>query len=137
MLTMLMCLYTLDAADSAEVTITANDTPQGGIAATAGTVTATAVPTVEMLATEIAAAYVLMVEYGEEAQDTTKDGAKRLAIWTETLENIRDKREKLRDFAGAELPTSTTRTISFFPTDASEEDEDNPTTSRMTMNKKW
>lgn len=130
-------LYTLDGDDSDEVTITANDSPQGGITATAGTVTETAVPTIEMLATEIAAAYLLIIQYGEEAKDTDKDGYKRLEIWEGMLENIRAKKEKVRDFSGTELPVATTRGIVFAPNNTTEEDTENPTHSRMTMNKKW
>lgn len=130
-------IYTIDADDYTEVTISANDSPQGGITATAGTVTETAVPTVEMLSTEIAAAYLLAIEYGDEAQDSGKDGAKRLAIWEAMLERIRSKKEKVRDFAKQELPTATTRGISFYPNNTSEEDTDNPTPNRITMGKKW
>lgn len=131
-------IYSVEGADYEAVTISSTD-PQTveGITATGGTVTATAVPTVEMLTTEIAAAYLLMQEYGAEAQDTDKDGAKRLAIWEEDLQAIREKKQKVYNFAGVELNKSTVRGLSFYPNDTSEEDADNPTTNRMTMNKKF
>lgn len=132
-------LWSKGAGDSGEVTITSTD-PQtvSGITATGGTVTETAPPLVEMLATEIAGAYLLMVDYGPESQDTTKEGQSRLALCTTTLEAIRDKKEKLFDFQGNELANSSTKSLSFYPTTASDDPEAvDSTGNRFTMTKKF
>jgi len=132
-------IYSQSAGDSAEVTLTSTD-PQtvSGITATGGTVTEIAPPLLEMLATEIAAANILMVDYGPESQDTTKDGQSRLDLWTKVLEALRDKKEKLFDFAGVELPTSTSKTLDFYPTATSDDPEaTDSTANKFTMNKKF
>ncbi len=127
-----------DSGDPTDVTISSTD-PQtvAGITATGGSIVEVAPPMVEYLSTEIAAAIVLTTEYGPEAQDTDKDGLKRLAVQVKTLENIKNKVEKLFDYEGVELPASSTKRISFYPTAASEEDEEDPTANRITMNTKF
>lgn len=131
-------LYTAEGDDSLLVTIESTD-PQtvAGITATGGTVTQVTVPYIEMLATEIAAAMLLITEYGPEAQDTDKDGFKRLSIWEKDLDKIAAKQQEVLDFAGNELPRSTTKSLSFFPTTASQDDETDPTYNRFTMNKRF
>lgn len=130
--------YSRDDDDSAGVTVTSTD-PQTvqGITATGGTVTTIAPPLIRLLATEIAAARMLIIEYGEEAQDTDKDGFKRLALWEEDLELIATKKKKLFNYAGEELARSTLGRLVFKPNDTTEVDADNPTDSRFTMNRKF
>ena len=134
----MVTIYTYAGADSTQLTITSTD-PQtvSGITATAGTVTEIAVPLVETLATEIATAYLLMTEYGAEAQDTDKDGSKRLEIWLDMLKNLQAKSEKLFDFAGALLPLSAAGRIAFYPTELSATDDDDPTANFFQRNQKF
>lgn len=131
-------IYSYAGADATQLTITSTD-PQtvAGITATAGTVTEISVPLVELLSTEIAAAYLLMTEYGAEAQNTDKDGKARLEIWLEMLKAIQAKTEKLFDFAGNLLPLSSTGRIAFYPTEASYDDTDNPTGNFFERNQKF
>lgn len=131
-------IYTYTGNDSTQLTITSSD-PQtvSGITATSGTVTEIAVPLVETLATEIAAAMLLTAEYGAEAQGTDKDGNRRMEFWMEMLEAIKKKIEKLFDFAGVILPLSTTDSIAFYPTETSYDDTDNPTGNFFERNQKF
>mgnify|MGYP001567108090 CR=1 FL=1 len=128
-------LYTIDGDDSAQLTITSTD-PQtvAGITATGGTVTEIAVPMVEYLSTEIACAQLLIIEYSAEAQGTDKDGYKRMAAAKAILKGIQSKLEKIFDFASVELAMATTANLSFYPTELSRTDADDPTENRMTMN---
>ena len=121
-----------------DVTLTSTD-PQtvAGITATGGTLVQVTTPYIEYLATEIATAYILLVEYGAEAQDSDKDGAKRLALVEKELKSIREKKTKLFDNGGTELALRSSGRLSFYPTDASEEDVDDPTPFRFKMNDKY
>lgn len=131
-------MYTVDGDDSSQVTITSTD-PQtvSGITATGGTITELAVPMIEYLATEVAAAQLLIVEYGPEAQDTDKDGYKRMAAARAMLKEIQKKTEKIFDFAAVELPRTSTKRLAWYPTEASATDEDDPTDNRLKMNSKY
>lgn len=129
-----VALYSIDANDATDVTVTTATQTVSGITATNGTVTEIAPPLLEVLATEITAASLLINEYGPESQDTDKDGYKRLAMWEKILKNIANKTEKVFDFAGQELPRSTTRTVVFYP-DAASRTGDDPTANKATMNK--
>jgi hypothetical protein len=132
-----VAFFSVAGNDPLSVSVTANNSPQAGVTATAGSTAEVAVPLVEAAAKNIAAALLLINEYGAESQDTNKDGYKMMALWRELLENIRDKKTKVFDFAGNELPGNTGRSISFFPTAGSETDPVNPTNSRFTMNQKF
>jgi hypothetical protein len=134
----IVTIHSIDGNDSTAVTITSTD-PQtvAGITSTGGTVTEVAVPFIENLTTETATAYLLMTEYGPEAQDTDKDGAKRLAMVREILEGIRKKEEKVFDFAGVELARASTKTISFFPADGSEDADGVPIESKFKINQRF
>lgn len=131
-------IYSIDDGDSTDVTITSTDPDTvEGITATGGTVTAVAPPMAEALASNIAAAYTLITEYGPEAQDTDKDGFKRLAEWTDVLKRIAKKEEKLFDFADNELPRSSTKRLKFFPKSGSEDDNEEEIVNQVTMNQKF
>lgn len=144
--------FQFDSISSAVVTITADNQlkaivdvtlsstdPQtvAGITATGGTPVAVASGYIEYLATEIATCYLLLTEYGAEAQDSDKDGAKRLAMVEEELEKIRGKKTKLFDASGNEFTVRTGSRLKFYPNDASKEDTENPTPNRFTMNQKF
>lgn len=132
----------------AEVLITANNQDESvtdvditakveavGITITEGTANPVTVPFIEYLATEIATAYLFFAEYGEEAKDTDKDGSKFMGLATEDLKGIQGKSEKLHDFSGTELPRSQADRISFYPNASSEDDADDPTAFKSSMNK--
>jgi hypothetical protein len=121
--------------DDLDVTITSTD-PQtvAGITATGGTVTGVGVKIVEILATGMAAAYLLIQEYGPEAQDTDKDGFKKLALYHKLKVRIQNGEEKLYDYSKTELPTSDTKELTFYPTEASRTDDTDPTANQFTMN---
>ena len=130
-------IYNKDqTGDYLDVTVTSTD-PQtvSGITATCGTVTEIAVPLIEYISTEISTALLLTVEYGAETQDSDKNGFKRLALCDSILNSIADKKEKIYDFNSVELPASTTKQIVFSPNDTTEDDDDEPTAFKFTMNK--
>jgi len=131
-------LYSLEADDSTQLLITSTD-PQteSGITATGGTITETALPFLEAIATDIAVARLFIIQYGAESENTDKDGYKLLALATETLKDIREKKEKIYDFAGVELEQSTARSLVFYPTESSRTDADDPTDNWITRNLKW
>jgi hypothetical protein len=95
------------------------------------------------LASQLAAAFVLIDEYGKEAQDTDKDGYKRLNVLTNEngtglLDKIQKKEVKLfSDTTSQELATSTTRTPIFRPNNLSSlsTDPDVSTTRKIPINK--
>ena len=128
-------LYSVDAGVVADVQITSTD-PQtvAGITATGGTVEQVAPPYVEAISIQIASAYLLIEEYGAEAQGTDKDGYKRMQLWESVLKKIAKKQEKLFDYASVELPASASQTISFYPTRASDTQSSNPTSSFFKKN---
>jgi len=131
-------IYSIVGDDSTDVAISSTN-PQTvtGITATGGTVTEVFPPVLESLATEIAVAHLLITEYGEEAQDTDKDGFKRLETWTEMLKNIAAKKEKLFNFAEIELTRSSTKRLASFPIDDSVDDNDEEIVNKVTMNKRF
>jgi hypothetical protein len=95
------------------------------------------------LASQLAAAFVLIDEYGKEAQDTDKDGYKRLGLLTNEdgtgiLDKIQKKELKLfSDTTSQELNTATTRTPIFRPNNLSQ-NSTNPevsTKEKIMMNK--
>jgi len=131
-------LYSTDGGVPSQVTISSVD-PQtvSGIVATGGTLTEISIPMVESLTAQAAAAYLLMAEYGMEQQDTDKDGAKFLALVREILEKIRDKKEKLFDFAGVELSRSTTKSLSFFARDGSVDANGEALSNKFTINQRF
>lgn len=124
--------------DTADVTPTSTD-PQtvAGITATFGTVTPTQIGFIEYLATETATAYLFISEYGAETESADKNGPEKLAVVRQDLKAIQAKEEKLFDLSGTELPLSENGRISFYPTEASRTDNDNPTANRATMNMKF
>jgi hypothetical protein len=130
--------------DLANVTITSTD-PQtvDDITATGGTVSEVAPALIEGITGQIAAAYLLLQEYGPESQDTDKDGAKKLAIFDGDVDTpgmltqIQLKKMKVFDCEGNELATSTTQQISFYPTTASRTDDEDPTANQFTINGKF
>jgi len=127
-------LYSNGGDDSTQVDMTSG-AAAGGITPTEGTVTEIAVPMVESLTTQVATALLFIVEYGPESEDTDKDGYKLLSLAETALKAIRKKEIKLYDFDGDELPTASTRRLSFWPTTASQDDGENDTANKFTRNK--
>lgn len=120
--------------DSTDVTITSTDpdTVQG-VTMTGGTVLGVSIKLIESIATGMAAAKLLIREYGPEAQDTDKDGFKKLALYQEMLDKIQNKELKLIDFSGTELSGVDNKRIAFYPTEASRTGDD-PTENYFTRN---
>jgi len=125
-------------SDSTDVTISSTN-PQTvqGVTATGGTVTEIALPLLESITTEIAAARLLIDEYGPEAEDTSKDGFKRLSLAESVLKEIQKKAQKIFDFNGLELPRATVQTISFFPGDNSVDAGGRTVTSKFSINQQF
>ena len=121
-----------------DVSITSTD-PQtvSGITATGGTTTGYPIPLITSIARGMAGAKLLIQEYGEEAQDTTKDGFARMKIYQSLLDEIAVKKLALIDFNGDELTRSSGDRISFYPTEASRNNANNPTENKFTMNDKY
>ena len=119
----------------ADVTITSTD-PQtvSGITATGGTVTGFPVALIQSITRGMASARLLMQEYGEESQDTTKDGSAKMKLFQEFLDDIANKKLSLIDYAGTELAHALGGRIAFYPTEASRTDVDEPTANKFTMN---
>lgn len=122
----------------ADVTISSTD-PQTvqGIVATGGTIMGIAVPMIESIATGMAAAKLLIIEYGPESQGTDKDGYKLMALYQEMLDKIQSKDMKLIDPSGTEIPLSTAQSISGFPSQSDADDEDDPQDSFFSRNQKF
>lgn len=128
--------------DIANVTITSTD-PQtvAGITSTGGTAVAVGPPLVQSITTQIAAAYLLIQEYGPESQDTDKGGFDRMGFFDGDQKNpglltqIQQKSMKVFDCEGNEITRSGTQQAVFFPTEASRTDTTDPTENRFTMNK--
>ena len=126
------------SGDSTDVAISTTD-PQivSGITATGGTVAEASIPAIEAIVTDLAAARLMIMAYGEEAQGSDKDGFKLYAMVTKELKEIQDGTTGLYDFAGVELPIATTRRLKFYPTTASQTDSANPTANKFTMNQDY
>lgn len=135
----IVTIYTLGQSGTAtDVTISSTD-PQTvqGIISTGGTVTATPVKVIEAISSGLAAARLLIAEYGPEAQDSDKDGFKKLALYQDMLNQIQGKELKLFDFAGNELPRSSNKQLKFFPGANSEDANEEDITDQFTINAKF
>lgn len=99
------------------------------------------------IASQLAAAFILIDEYGKEAEDTDKDGYKRLDLIynnkkTGILDRIQKKDIKLiSDTTSTELAISTVKSPVFRPnnlsSDENETDQDVNTTPKLRMNKNY
>jgi len=97
------------------------------------------------IASQLAAAFILIDEYGKETADTDKDGYKRLDLIyndekTGLLDKIQSKEVKIiSDTTSTELQINTTKSPVFRPNDLSssesQSDPDISTTPRIKMNK--
>lgn len=128
----------IDTADN-EVNITAYATA-AGITATVGTREDRYPPIINEFASEIAAALLLKDNYGAEAEDTPKDGDKRLAAIVEQLGYIQGtSNDKIQtnlfdEVTGVELSSGTADSPTFHPDDDSFSDSDNPTAPKIGIN---
>lgn len=122
------------------VTITSTD-PQtvGGITATGGTVEPVAQGVIRQISMEIAAALLLKIAYGDEAEGSDKDGQARFEQALDMLTKIKEGDIKLYDNDGTELTTATTARMGFYPNDTSSDgsgDEDD-TSQRFKVNEEF
>lgn len=131
-------VYSRDGNDPDQLAITSTN-PQTvqGVTATASAIADAIVPMVATMATQIAAAFVLIVEYGKEAQDIDKDGFRRLALAKAALKEIADGLARIYDFAGEEIPRTDTTRVRFYPTRASRCDPNHPTKNRLPIDKRY
>jgi len=127
----------------AEVNITSAPTT-AGITATIGTRADRYPLIISELTAEIAAALLLMDNYGPEAQDTPKDGEKRLYMAKKELKQLQgtDKNDITIDIydevTGLEVPSSDGEDqIGYFPDDESAVSTSEPTAARLTINDSW
>lgn len=130
-------IVTKVGGEPSDVLISVNDTTINGIDISISGVHATAVSVVEGIATCLSCARLLTIDYGPESQDTDKEGKALAKDCMEMLDMIASKTLKLRDYEGNELVTSSHETISFYPTESSRTDSQNPTANKVTRNKKW
>lgn len=126
-----------------EVNITSAPTTNG-ITGTIGTRIDRYPPFLEQLAAEIAAAMLLQDNYGAEAEDTDKDGNKKMGIADIKLQRIQgvDTETGLKinifdEITKAELPASSIDIPSFRPSTTTNEDEDDPTGAILGINKEF
>lgn len=110
---------------------------QSGITGTPGTATPNQDGYVEYLVTECTTAMLFIAEYGAEAQDTDKDGFKRMALLKEDLKLLATKEELLLDGEGLPFPFSRQSRLQFFPRDGSLDENDEPYERKTTWNKKY
>lgn len=99
------------------------------------------------IASQLAAAFILIDEYGKEAADTDKDGYKRLDLLynddkTGLLDRIQSKEMKLiSDTTSEELAVNTTKSPVFRPNNLSsnknQSDPDVATQPKIEMNKQY
>jgi len=126
----------------AEVDVTSVPATEG-VTGTIGTRADRYPPLITELAAEIAAALLLMDNYGIESEDTPKDGEKRMTNAMDMLAKIQgsDEAEALislfDEVTGLELDSGIQDTPSFHPTNTSKTDDDNPTAAKLTINDVW
>lgn len=131
----------LTTAD-AEVNITSAPTA-AGISVAIGIRSDRYPPILEQLVADIASALLLMDNYGAEAQDTPKDGDKKMSIAETLLKQIQgtDKDgltiDVVDEFTNAELLVAEPDAPLFAPNDTTNVDEENPTDSLLGINDIW
>lgn len=115
----------------------------GGISATIGTRADRYPPLIHELASEIAAALLLKDNYGAEAEDTPKDGEKRMEAVRAQLKQIQgaDSKDLQTDLfdevTGLELESGTDDNSTFHPDDTSFSDAGNPTAPKIGINQEF
>ena len=131
------------ATANAEVNITSAGGTVQGITGTAGTREDRYPRLLDQMVAEIAASLLLMDNYGVEAQDTPKDGDKRMERINKLLLQIQGKDDSLPDFkiidevTKAELTSTDGNAPRFYPNDTSDDDDDDPTAPKIWMNQKF
>lgn len=128
----------IDTADN-EVSITSASTASG-ISAAIGTREDRYPPIINEIASEIAASLLLKDNYGAEAEDTPKDGDKRLAAINDQLKYIQGtSKDEIQinlfdEVTGVELSSGAADSPTFHPDDDSFDDSDNPTAPKIGIN---
>ncbi len=124
----------------AEVNITDASTTEG-VSGTIGTRENRYAPIIDQITAEMAAALLLIDNYGIEAQDTPKDGRTRIDMINETLQKIQQVHEsgqviKLFDeITKEELAISASGSSGFLPNVTTNNDTDDPTSAKIGINK--
>ena len=128
----------MDDTDAVTITSTNPQTVEG-ITATGVSVFPGAHPLISNLSAEIAGAYILMIAYGKESEDTDKDGNKRLEQALVMIGKIQGKAIKLFDSAGTELTVAELARMSFYPNNTSSDGsgDENDTSARFSTNQEF
>lgn len=93
---------------------------------------------IETLSRHITTALIYSNEFGEESEDTDKGWKKRMDWAMGILEKIQKRKLKLRNGNGVEYDRTSLKNPSYYPTDASsEEDADDTTEPKLTMNQEF
>ena len=128
------------ATASAQVTISDSGGTVAGTTSTAGTKIDKYPPLIDQLTAEIAAMLLLEDNYGVEAEDTGKDSEKRSARVDKILMQLQAKDDSLPDLkivdevTGIEITVSGGNDPGFIPNDTTDQDADNPTAAKATIN---
>jgi hypothetical protein len=122
----------------AEVNITSAPDTQG-ITATIGVRIDRYAPMIDQITAEIAASLLLMDNYGIEAQDTPKDGDRRMERINETLQKIQGVHEsdviiRLFDEVDKSELTLTNVMPEGLPNNTTNEDTEDPTAAKISIN---
>ena len=129
-----------NTSDKTEVQLTSTD-PQTveGITATGGSVIAVAHAIIVQITEELAAALLLQIAYGAEAEGTDKEGYIRYSQTLKLLKSIQKREIKLRDGDGTEFPVSTDSRMAFSPNDTTSSGDGtaDDTSPRFSMNQKF
>jgi len=125
---------------NAEVNVTASATA-GGIEVTVSTRVDRYPRVIDQVTADIAAALLLLDNYGIDAQDTPKDGEKRLEMAMATLKMLQGKEDPCMnvydEITGVELGASSVDIPVFLPNNTTDEDDDNPTAPKLGINDIW
>ena len=123
-----------------EVNVTAN-AAAGGIEVLVSTRVDRYPQILDQITADIATAYILLDNYGVDAQDTPKDGNVRLEMAKEMLAMLQGGKglnmNIYDEITGVELSSSSVDIPSFYPNNTSDEDVDDPTSAKLGINDIW
>jgi phage gp36-like protein len=89
---------------------------------------------IEMISTQLAKGILYAQEYGEETENLDKGWQKTMDYYLGLLDDIRDRKLKLIDENGQNLPTSSLFRMSGLPNAQTNQDKHNPTNPKFRIN---
>jgi phage gp36-like protein len=89
---------------------------------------------IEMISTQLAKGILYAQEYGEETENLDKGWQKTMDYYLGLLDDIRDRKLKLIDENGQNLPTSSLFRMSGLPNPQTNQDKHNPTNPKFRIN---